>query len=1004
MLNKLKIGQKILLLVIVLSALLIGVAGIGAHGQHLAYAGVQSMYEDRMVAARLLGTSLSRSLQIHSFIERAARIDSLDERRVALAPVSNAGIMLDRSWRTYRATAMAPDERVVAERAEDELTRVELARQAYINTLVLGLPSAERRLQWLAASDAYQGSLEQLVSIQDRVASETYREARAAATQLIDMQIAGVWFSLLIGGILSWLIVRSITAPMGEAIIAARRIVEGESDVSLPHGGSDETGQLLGALSQMKQVLEGMATDNRDYLERLLAITEAVPVAVFQLRAFDDVGIRYLFVSGQVVNLLGVTASELMENANNGWRNVVPLFAGELRGSVERIMTGDDSKVIDFCAPIQHGAEQRWVRMHARAGRKGDGPVTWSGYFADVHEQRADEMALREAKAAAEEAARVKSDFLANMSHEIRTPMNAILGMSHLALQTELGVRQRDYLSKIQDAGQHLLRVIDEILDYSKLEAGKMKAETIDFDLEALLDNVANLNTEKAAARRLALLFDVAPDVPTHLRGDSLRLAQVLLNFTSNAIKFTDEGEITISVRLLKQADGKVLLRFAVSDTGIGLSPAQCANLFRSFSQADASTTRKYGGTGLGLAISKSLAEMMGGTVGVKSSLGKGSTFWLTVPLAVGQAHPPQIASDLAPARELSRLRGSAVLLVEDNELNRQVMSELLGGVGLVVDTAENGEVALAKIGARDYDLVLMDVQMPVLNGLDATAAIRRCGKTELPIVALTASVLAEHRQLCIDVGMNEFLAKPIEPDELWKVLLRWISPRHGATEGGVPAPVAASDAGAALAIAGIDTAAGLRRVRGNMTAYLRMLRMYADDHGETTQRLRAALADKDPATAAALLHTLRGVAGNVGAVELPQLALQLEQALREGAAQQVPQFLDAFEAEFARLLAATRAALPLQVVAPGASDVDDAELARVCARLAALLDCNDAEAVSLFSEHQAILTGGLRSASAAIGAALEHYDFELALDLLRKAQQARVADATANQKKRITA
>jgi signal transduction histidine kinase/CheY-like chemotaxis protein/HAMP domain-containing protein len=993
MLNKLKIGQKLLLLVVVLSVLLIGVAAIGASGQQMAYASVRSIYEDRMVAVRLLGTSLDRTLQIRSCLERASRLGSQDERRAALAPVVNSAFVLNQSWRSYRVTSMAADERVLAERADDELARMELARQAVVNALLLGLPSDEREKQWRAVNDAYRSSLEQLVSIQDRDASETYRNSQRKAGRLVEMQIAGVGLALLIGGILSWLIVRSITAPMGAAINAARRIVEGERDVSLPSGGSDETGQLLDALSQMKQVLEHMANDNRDYLERLLAITETVPVAVFQLRAFEDTGIRYLFASGQVVDMLGVTAAELMESCHAGWRNVVPMFADELRGSVERVMTGDVSKVIDFIAPIEFGGKRRWIRMHARASRAGDGPVTWSGYYADVTEQRADEMALREAKAAAEEAVRVKTDFLANMSHEIRTPMNAILGMSHLALQTELGVRQRDYLAKIQGAGQHLLGVINEILDFSKLEAGKMSAETLDFDLEAVLDNVASLNAEKAAARHLALLFEVAPDVPAHLRGDPLRLSQVLLNFTSNAIKFTNEGEVALTVNLLKRGDKQVLLRFAVHDTGIGLSPEQCTTLFHSFSQADASTTRKYGGTGLGLAIARRLAEMMGGTVGVESSLGKGSTFWFTVPLGVGEARPPRLLAEaeVAPPRQLCRLHGAVVLLVEDNELNRQVMFELLAGAGLVVDTAENGEEALAKVGARDYDVVLMDVQMPVMNGLDATAAIRRCGHALLPIVALTASVMDEDRQHCIDAGMNEFLTKPVEPDELSKVLLRWIAPRHGATGSRAHAPFADPGAGAAPAIAGVDTAAGLRRVRGNLASYQRMLRGFSGNHGEAVQRLRAALAENDHGAAIALLHTLRGVAGNIGAVELPPLALQLEQALREGAAARVPQFCVAFEAEYERLLAAIRAALPApQDAVTDASNVDGAELARVCDRLAALLDCNDAAAGKLYLEHQAMLTGALGSTCAGIGAALDQYDFELALDILRKAQPQR--------------
>ncbi len=532
--------------------------------------------------------------------------------------------------------------------------------------------------------------------------------------------------------------------------------------------------------------------------------------------------------------------------------------------------------------------------------RSPDGEIFgYLGVGFDISRQKQSEAELREATAVAERASAAMGQFLANMSHEIRTPMNAVLGMLQLLQRTPLDERQRDYVGKTERAGRSLLGLLNDILDFSKIEAGKMQVDCHAFSPQTLLQDLRVILTGNVRHRPLALRFELDPALPPALLGDALRLQQVLINLGGNAIKFTPEGQVQVSLRretpLPDDPPGSVRLEFRVSDTGIGIDPAHQQKIFDGFTQAEASTTRRFGGTGLGLSISQRLVQLMGGQLQLHSAPGEGSEFFFS--LALLEADPEALAAPMAAqaAGGTARLQGLRLLVVEDNRINQQVARELLEDEGARVEVAGNGRLALERL-AEDaaFDLILMDVQMPEMDGYTATRAIRADARLAgLPIIAMTANTMQSDRVAAREAGMDDHVGKPFELNELVAVIKRRLArtagadaPEVAADEPPPAAVISMAEVPAALQAQGLtlglDLADGLGRLMGKPDRYLRICRGFVDEAAALEARLRPLLEAGSKPDAAALLHGLRGLAATVGARRLADLAGRCEQALKK--------------------------------------------------------------------------------------------------------------------------
>ena len=539
-----------------------------------------------------------------------------------------------------------------------------------------------------------------------------------------------------------------------------------------------------------------------------------------------------------------------------------------------------------------------------------------------IFTRRRAETDLVAAKQAAEDASVAKSAFIANMSHEIRTPLNAITGLTHLLKRESSNPRQLARMAQMEIAGQHLLEIINAILDLSKIEAGRLALDAVDVDVQGIVASVTAMVRERAEAKGLRLVVESAPQV-RGLVGDATRIKQALLNLATNAVKFTESGTITLRSRVSDQTGESALLRFEVEDTGIGIAPDVMARLFSKFEQGDNSLTRRHGGTGLGLAITRKLAQMMGGDAGASSVVGTGSVFWFTARLQkapAGEARHEIMENVVAEAALGRDHGGRRILLVEDDEISRELMLELLRPVGLVVDAAEDGVRAVEAASRSQYAAILMDMQMPHMDGLEATRRIRRLPSHEdTPILAMTANAFADDRARCLAAGMSDFLTKPVEPDHFYRKLLDWLpggALRKADPESARPAPVAADGArggGDLGSLPGVDAASFLSALHGDTGKYRHLLERMVEVHGCDTGRMRAHLAASQRSDAAVVAHGLAGASLMLGAVRVGEMARSLERALRaEDAAGQdagaIDEAITAIDAELAALGAALAA------------------------------------------------------------------------------------------------
>ncbi|MBF0187804.1 MAG: PAS domain S-box protein [Magnetococcales bacterium] len=737
---------------------------------------------------------------------------------------------------------------------------------------------------------------------------------------------------------------------------------------------------------------------------RFRNLVETIPGVVYECRMDSDW--TMLFISDEIKQITGVSAEEFMAGRTTFASVIHEEDVAMVAESVAEAVAERRPFTLEYRILDSEGREHTlYEQGQALFEPEGDVLRSLVGTIVDISDRKEVEEALRRTKDLAEQANRTKSAFLANMSHEIRTPLNPIIGLTHLAMQDEIPDRTRNYLGKIHASSRLLLRLIDDILDFSKIEAGKLVIESAPFSLDDVLSGLSGLYAPKAVGKGLEFVFRVDEAVPRTLVGDALRLEQVLGNLLSNAIKFTGQGSIVLVVESTEEtvegARGQgVALAFQVQDSGIGMTPSQREALFQPFTQADTSTTRRYGGSGLGLSICRKLIRLMGGQISVESIPGQGSRFLFVLPFEAVSSESMQtpLISDDGDSERVPEYDGQRVLVAEDNSTNQIVARELLKAVGLRVEIAENGRVALEMSRESCYDLILMDLQMPLMDGLQATRAMREegcCG--EIPIVAMTAHVRDEDRKTCLASGMNDHISKPIEPNAFYRTLMRWLPPVAMAPvrESVDDEAVCEEDCRIPEALPGIDQQVGLAIIRNDRCLFRKLLREFYQEHGDADRRVVTALRCGDHSQAKRIAHALRGAAGNVGAKRLSDSATALERSLALG--NPADGVVDDFQAALVEVMTGLER-LERQGRAPEAAlaeHTDPAALRTLLKVLSYHLRCASPESMECASELRAVVGREHRGVYSELLKRVESFQFDEALESVGQLAQVAGIGAT---------